>query len=49
MLTNPFQQAIITSYQTLCQDFAIPPDISPDEELDWLSQHGCVMLRLILK
>ena len=47
MLTKSFQQVIITSYQTLCQDFAIPPDVLLDEELDWLSQHGCVMLRLI--
>ncbi|CAA7262707.1 unnamed protein product [Cyclocybe aegerita] len=31
---------IITSYQTLCQDFSVPRSVDPEEEEEWLAEHG---------
>lgn len=42
-----FPKVIITSYQTYCQDFGIPPGVAPEDEQEWLSENGCVMLGIL--
>ncbi|KAI9457065.1 SNF2 family N-terminal domain-containing protein [Russula earlei] len=38
---------IITTYQTLCLDFVIKdPHVEPDDEAQWLTQHGGVLARM---
>ncbi|TFK47207.1 hypothetical protein OE88DRAFT_1811381 [Heliocybe sulcata] len=37
---------IITTYQTLNQDFNIPSDIPEEEELDWLAENGGIPSRM---
>ncbi|KAH0579624.1 hypothetical protein H2248_002474 [Termitomyces sp. 'cryptogamus'] len=32
---------IVTTYQTLNQDFCIPKDVDPSEEVEWLADNGC--------
>ncbi|KAJ7058180.1 SNF2 family DNA-dependent ATPase [Mycena amicta] len=36
---------VITTYHTLCADFAIPSDVDPSEESQWLAKHGGVLAR----
>lgn len=35
-------KVVITTYQTLNTDFAIPKDVDTTEELEWLEENGCV-------
>nr|GAT50264.1 SNF2 family DNA-dependent ATPase [Mycena chlorophos] len=36
---------VITTYHTLCADFAIPRDVDAEEETQWLAKHGGVLAR----
>ncbi|KAF7297138.1 SNF2 family DNA-dependent ATPase [Mycena indigotica] len=36
---------VITTYHTLCADFAIPSDVEASEESQWLLKHGGVLAR----
>ncbi|KAH9921663.1 P-loop containing nucleoside triphosphate hydrolase protein [Fomitopsis serialis] len=40
------KDVIITTYQTLCQDFAIPSDIESEDEMDYLLDNGGLMSRM---
>jgi len=37
------KDVIITSYQTLCQDFNVPKDVGPEDELEWLQDNGGIL------
>ncbi|KZT24992.1 hypothetical protein NEOLEDRAFT_1156494 [Neolentinus lepideus HHB14362 ss-1] len=37
---------IITTYQTLNVDFAVPTDVPQEEELDWLAENGGLLSRM---
>ncbi|KAF5325961.1 hypothetical protein D9611_000760 [Ephemerocybe angulata] len=39
------KDVIITSYQTLCQDFTIPKDVEPWEEAEWVANNGGLLAR----
>ncbi len=39
LICNTFK-VIVTTYQTLNGDFAIPKDVDPTEEAEWLSEYG---------
>ncbi|KAG5722870.1 hypothetical protein E4T56_gene17893, partial [Termitomyces sp. T112] len=36
---------IVTTYQTLNQDFCIPKDVNPSEEVEWLADNGGILAR----
>lgn len=42
---SPFQ-IIITTYQTLTNDFTPPPTIEPEEVYEWVIEHGSVLRAL---
>ncbi|EPQ55741.1 P-loop containing nucleoside triphosphate hydrolase protein [Gloeophyllum trabeum ATCC 11539] len=37
---------IITTYQTLNMDFAVPSDVADDEEAEWLAENGGLLSRM---
>ncbi|KAF8064022.1 SNF2 family DNA-dependent ATPase [Lyophyllum atratum] len=38
-------EVIVTTYQTLNQDFNIPKDVDPSEEAEWLQDNGGILAR----
>ncbi|KAF9528788.1 SNF2 family N-terminal domain-containing protein [Crepidotus variabilis] len=40
------KDVVITSYQTLCQDFAIPRSVEPEDELEWLQKNGGILSKI---
>ncbi|EAU87720.1 hypothetical protein CC1G_08756 [Coprinopsis cinerea okayama7 len=40
------KDVIITSYQTLCNDFSTPSDVSAEEEAQWVAENGGPLARL---
>lgn len=42
LLSSSIQQVVVTTYQTLNQDFYIPEEIDASEEIEWLADNGYV-------
>ncbi|KAF8890769.1 SNF2 family N-terminal domain-containing protein [Infundibulicybe gibba] len=39
------KDVVITTYQSLNMDFVVPSDVGPEEEAEWLAEHGGVIAR----
>ncbi|PSR76803.1 hypothetical protein PHLCEN_2v8184 [Hermanssonia centrifuga] len=40
------KDVVITTYQTLNMDFAVPADVESDEEMEWLIENGGLLARM---